>query len=57
MSTRVAASYRLGILGYAAGMAVTLLGDVPAGLAFVSAAGLVAGALFLTSARRGVFSR
>jgi hypothetical protein len=50
MKTAIAASYRLGVLGYGAGMALTLFGDVPAGLLFVSTAGLLAGALFLTSA-------
>lgn len=50
MKTPVAASYCLGILGYGTGMALSLFGEVPAGLLFVSAAGLVAGALFLTSA-------
>lgn len=40
------ASYRLGVLGYGIGMAFSLLGHVPTGLAFLSAAGLLAGALF-----------
>lgn len=47
MKTPIAASYRLGILGYGTGMALSLFGEVSAGLLFVSTAGLLAGALFL----------
>jgi hypothetical protein len=57
MRTAIAASYRLGILGYGAGMTLSLFGEVPAALLFVTTASLLAAALFLTSARRGVLSR
>jgi len=42
----MAASYLLGILGYGLGMALSLLGHVPAGLLALCAAGLLAAALF-----------
>jgi hypothetical protein len=45
---RAAASYRVIVLGYAAGMVLSVLGHVPAGLLFITTAGLAAGALFVS---------
>jgi hypothetical protein len=47
------ACYLIGILGYALGMALSLAGYVPAGLAVVSAAAVFALALFRSEARAG----
>ena len=46
------ASYRLGIIGYAAGMVLSLLGEVPAGVIVVTAASLAAIALFVFQVTR-----
>jgi hypothetical protein len=50
MRATTGACYRLAVLGYAVGMAVSALGEVPTGLAFVAAAGVIAMGLFFTSA-------
>jgi len=42
------ASYWLGIAGYGAGMALSLLGYVPVGLLFIVGTGIVATALFFS---------
>jgi hypothetical protein len=52
VSTAVAASYRVAVLGYALGMSVSALGDVPTGLLFLGATSLGAIALFVVSAVR-----
>ncbi len=52
-NVRIAASYRLAILGYGAGMILSMLDHVPAGLVFMATAAAVAGALFSVQARRG----
>jgi hypothetical protein len=52
MSAGVAASYRVGVLGYALGMAISALGDVPTGLLFLGATSLGAITLFVASGVR-----
>jgi len=50
MTTRIAASYVVGALGYGLGMMFSVFGYVPTGLAFLSTTAVVAVALFCSQA-------
>ena len=41
------ASYKLAALGYGVGMALSVAGELPAGLLFITTTGILAAALFL----------
>jgi hypothetical protein len=51
MSVQIAASYKLAILGYVAGMTFSALGEMPIGLLLITAASLVAATLFIAQRR------
>lgn len=48
MTVGVAASYRLGVLGYGVGMALSVTGDVGIGLALLTTTSIAAIVLFIS---------